>query len=98
MTAPPAPKQRPWPWLAAAGWTFAILVTIPLARAIQAWVQAHGHPQLLLWITLAALGLAAGWIAMAAFRGRVVLRPKATAAICAVGAAMAALGREDLDL
>ena len=78
-------------WLAVVGWTLLIFVTIPLARTIQEGVQAHGGQELFLWITLAALGLTAGWTAVAIFRGRLALRPVAAVALASVGLAFAAL-------
>ncbi|MBP7829855.1 MAG: VanZ family protein [Kiritimatiellae bacterium] len=80
-----SPREREWlSWLAVAGWTLAIYLTIPLARAIQTWVTEHGGRILFLYGVLAVLLLAAGMALGGLLRSRAPGRGRAAAWVVAI--------------
>lgn len=91
MTTSCRQRMSPGAWLTAACWTLLIYVTIPLARSIQEWVQAHGGQQLFLWATFTAIGLTVLGTALAVARRRLALRLTAAAALVAIALVFSAL-------
>lgn len=74
------PRGKEWvSWLAVGAWTLAIYLTIPVARAIQAWVTEHWGRIAFLYGVLAALALGAGIVVRRLMRSREAGRSRSVA-------------------